>query len=273
VKKDPKFDMSVENLRRIGNPRTSVRACRATLQRNLAGFTAPTLGKNQKMQIESLVEKMMGVAYMPEDLTGQYHRLYLLNQREQIRLFEEEVFLNSGDIRLREPKAVNWTDGSGVFVNNYQNFLIFVNYKDQLKICSMEDSTDIRTVILRLKRAVESMEEALKSLTKRGFTTKDGKFVHSQDGIYGDGFDLSFIVEYPGFEKEGEKTLKSMGIKCGLNVQKYGRKDGMYEIRVSQRPDDTVMAILKRGVLGVDALGHEEENLKKKHNIKPQHAL
>jgi len=269
VKKEPKFEMSVENLRRIGNPKTGVRACRASLQRNLAGFTAPTLGKNQKLQIESLVEKFMGVAYMPEDLTGQYHRLYLMNQREQIRLFEEEVFLNSGDIRLREPKAATWTDGSGVFINNYNNFLIFVNYKDQLKISSVENGTDVRTVLLRLKRAMESMEEALKSLTKRGFTTKDGKFVHSQEGIYGDGFDFSFIVEYPGFQAEGDKTLKSMGIKCGLNVQKYGRRDGLYEVRVSQRPDDSVMSIIKRGVMGIDMLGMEEENLKKKHNIKP----
>ena len=28
------------------------------------------LGKNQKLAIEALVKKIMGVAYMPEDLTG-----------------------------------------------------------------------------------------------------------------------------------------------------------------------------------------------------------
>jgi len=268
VKKEPSFELSIDNLRRMSNPKSTIRACRASLQRNLAGFTAPTLGRNQKVQIESLVQKMMGVAYMPEDLTGQYHKLYTMNQREQIKFFEEDVFLNSGDIRLREPKAVNWAEGSGVFVNNYNNFLMYVNYKDQLSITSVEQSTDVRSILLRLKRAVESMEEALKSLTKRGFATKDGKFSHTQQGIYGDGFDLSFVVEYPGFEKEGDKALKSKGIKLGLTVQKYGRKDGMYEVRVSQRAEDTVWTIIKRGIQGIDALGEEEENLKKKHNIK-----
>ena len=33
---------------------------------------------------------------------------------------------------------------------------------------------------------------------------------------------FSFVVEYPGFAKEGDKTLKSLGIKNGLRVQKYG---------------------------------------------------
>merc|ERR1719300_2142238 len=75
IKKEPCFDLSTEHIRRMINPRTPVKACRATLQRNLAAYTAQTLGKGQKMQIEGVVQKMMGVAYMPEQLTGQYHRL------------------------------------------------------------------------------------------------------------------------------------------------------------------------------------------------------
>jgi hypothetical protein len=33
---------------------------------------------------------------------------------------------------------------------------------------------------------------------------------------------LSFLVEFPGFAKEGENLLKSAGIKEGLTVTKYG---------------------------------------------------
>ena len=32
----------------------------------------------------------------------------------------------------------------------------------------------------------------------------------------------SFIVEFPGFAKEGEQLLKSVAIKEGLTVVKYG---------------------------------------------------
>jgi len=268
TKKDPTFEVSVETIRRLINPAaSSVRGIRATLQRNLAAFAAQNLTRNQKLQIESLVEKMMGVAYMPEGITGQYHRMYTLNQREQTRFFDQDVFLNSGDIRLRDPGTVKWAEGSGVFVNNYSNLLMFVNYKDALRITSAESGTDIRSVLLRLRKSATCIEEAVKSLSKKGFLSKDNKFVHSEVGVFGHGFDLSFIADYPGYAKEGDKILKSTGIKYGLTVQKYGRKDGLYEVRVSQRAEDDILKIVKRGISGIDALGKEEEKLKKKHNI------
>ncbi len=33
---------------------------------------------------------------------------------------------------------------------------------------------------------------------------------------------FSFMVEFPGFAKEGESVLKSSAIKEGLTVTKYG---------------------------------------------------
>ncbi|XP_023344471.1 arginine kinase [Eurytemora carolleeae] len=267
-RKEPGFDIDQEQLRRMINPRCSgIKSCRATLQRNLAGYTAPNLSKNQKLQIENLVKKMTGVAFMPEDLTGVYYGLYNMNQREQIKLFQENYFASSGDIRLREPGAVKWSESSGVFVNNYKNFQIWVNWRDQLRVSSFQDGGDLRSVLLRLKRAVESMEEALKSLTKRGFLTKDGGFVHSEPGIHSSGFDLSFYVDYPGFAKEGDKALKMLCLKYGLLVKKYGLRDGGYEIGVTQRPEDSLWNIIRRGLAGLDALAQEEENLKKKFNM------
>ena len=47
----------------------------------------------------------------------------------------------------------------------------------------------------------------------------------------------------------------------------YSRKDGLYEVRVSQRAEDDILKIVKRGISGIDALGKDEEKLKKKHNI------
>jgi len=67
--REPCFDISTDQIRRMLNPRTAVRSCRATLHRNLAGFTAQTLGKGQKTKIEGLVQRMMGVGQMSEDLT------------------------------------------------------------------------------------------------------------------------------------------------------------------------------------------------------------
>jgi len=187
-----------------------------------------------------------------------------MNQREQLRLFDEEVFYNSGDVRLREPGAEKWGIGSGVFVNNYQNMMIFVNHKEQLKITCLDQGSDIRTILLRLKKAVEGIEEAIQSISKKTFATKDGKFLFSESPVLTQGFELSFIVDYMGWASKGEKSLKSTGIKNGLTVKKYGRRDGCFEICVSQRAEDDIVNVIKRGIIGIDVLSQEDKNLKQK---------
>ena len=85
--KNPLFDLLPATIRRLSNPKAPVKCCVASLQRNLAGYGLnggkklemiimtqhlyiSDISKNQKIQLENLMKKVMGVAYMPEDLTG-----------------------------------------------------------------------------------------------------------------------------------------------------------------------------------------------------------
>ena len=70
---------------------------------------------------------------------------------------------------------------SGVFVNNYENFLVWVNAReDQLKLVSVAQGQDIKYVLLRLQRAVTKVEEAVKSCQEKGFTADQRGFAHNQ---------------------------------------------------------------------------------------------
>ena len=72
-------------------------------------------------------------------------------------------------------------DTSGVFVNNYENFLVWVNAReDQLKLVSVAQGQDIKYVLLRLQRAVTKVEEAVKSCQEKGFTADQRGFAHNQ---------------------------------------------------------------------------------------------
>ena len=51
---------------------------------------------------------------------------------------------------------------SGVFINNYSNFVLFVNLEDQLRLVSVAKGQDLKYVLLRLQKAVARIEEALK---------------------------------------------------------------------------------------------------------------
>ena len=66
-------------------------------------------------------------------------------------------------------------------MNNYENFLVWVNAReDQLKLVSVAQGQDIKYVLLRLQRAVTKVEEAVKSCQEKGFTADQRGFAHNQ---------------------------------------------------------------------------------------------
>ena len=166
LSKNPVFDLTPDAIRKnLKNPKRGapVRWCSATVHRNLTGFgQSGDIPKDQKIKLENLMKKVMGVAYMPEDLTGKYTSLSTMNQREQVKFLENELFAMSGDSWMKEPGAVEWTQGKGVFINNYSNFILWVGLDDQIRMVSLAKGTDLKYVLLRLQKALSRIEEALK---------------------------------------------------------------------------------------------------------------
>merc|ERR1712241_209691 len=81
------FGLNPTKIRRLVNPKAPVKCCRVTLHRNIGGYgNSADIPKSQRIQIETLMKKVMGVAYMPEELTGMYQNIYNLNQRRRINL-------------------------------------------------------------------------------------------------------------------------------------------------------------------------------------------
>merc|ERR1711937_678213 len=115
--------------------------------------------------------------------------------------FSNDIFTLTGDAWMKEPGSVEWADGKGVFINNYSNFVLFVNLEDQLRLVSVAKGQDLKYVLLRLQKAVARIEEALKmvfsskSCQQRGFTTKDGQFQHSRREVYGTGFEVVITMD------------------------------------------------------------------------------
>ena len=191
VSKTPQFNLTADEIRKnLKNPTRGapVRWCSATLHRNLTGFgKSGEMLKEEKVKLENLVKKVMGVAYMPEDLTGKYTSLSTMNQREQTQFLESDIFSMSGDSWMKEPGSMEWSTGKGVFINNYSNFILWVrasslakndhkilwSFKvgldDQLRFVSLAKGTDLKYVLLRLQKAVSRIEEALKVMLAKVF--------------------------------------------------------------------------------------------------------
>jgi len=272
--KNPLFDLLPTAIRKLTNPKATVKCSVASLQRNLAGF-GPNgdISKNQKLQLENLMKKVMGVAYMPEDLTGKFTSLSKLNQREQSKFFSTDLFSLTGDAWMKEPGSVEWTDGKGVFVNNYSNFVLYVNLEDQLRLVSVAKGQDLKYVLLRLQKAVARIEEALKmvfstkSCQQRGFTTGNGGFAHSRREVYGTGFETTFTMELVGFERAGREEIEKARRELNLKIEKNG-KPNTFTVVLNQAPEDTEQDIVRKSVEAVDALGRMDAEIQSRLGIK-----
>merc|ERR1719153_773804 len=266
--KTPMFDMLPAAIRRLSNPKAPIKWCTASLQRNLSGFGLNgDMSKNQKLQLENLMKKVMGVAYMPEDLTGKFTSLSSLNQREQWKLLDKDLFSISGDSWMKEPGSIQWSEGQGVFVNNYSNFILWVNLEDQLRLVSVAKGQDLKYVLLRLQKAVARIEEALKSCHQRGFTTANGGFLHTRRGVYGTGFETSFTMELVGLEKAGREEIEKASRELSVKIEKNG-KPNIFNVVVNQVPEDTEEDIVKKSVAAVDVLGRMDAEIQSRLGIK-----
>merc|ERR1711974_85892 len=158
-----------------------------------------------------------------------------LSGREQGKLLSSDVFKLTFDDWMATPGAKKWSEGQGVFVNNYSNFLLWVNLEDQLRMVSVSKGQDLKYVLLRLQKAVARIEEALKminsfkSCQQRGFATRDGKFVHSRREVYGTGLEVVVTMELLGFAKAGMKEIVK---KTVVAVDSLGRMDAELQSRL-----------------------------------------
>eukprot|EP00092_Neocalanus_flemingeri_P014114 GFUD01015223.1.p1 GENE.GFUD01015223.1~~GFUD01015223.1.p1 ORF type:complete len:513 (+),score=144.46 GFUD01015223.1:59-1597(+) len=273
--KNPLFNLLPLAIRRLSNPRAPVKCCTASLFRNLAGF-GPNgdISKNQKLQLENLMKKVMGVAYMPEDLTGKFTSLSSLNQREQTKFFDTTLMDLTGDSYMKEPNSVKDTEGKGVFVNNYSNFVLWVNCEDQLRLVSVAKGQDLKYVLLRLQKAVARIEEALKmvfstkSCQQRGFTTANGGFSHSRREVYGTGFETTFTMELLGFGRAGRDEMEKASRELNIKMEKNRNGVNTFTVVLRQGPDDTEQEIVTKSVEAVDTLGKMDKELQSRLGVK-----
>ena len=109
-----------------------------------------------------------------------------------------------------------------MFVNNYENFLVWVNKDDQLKLVSTAQGQDLKYVLLRLQKAVIKIEEAIKSCQDKGFTSDCNGFSHSQVGVNGTGLEVRFSLQLPGFRQAGRAELDKSKADLNLTIVPSG---------------------------------------------------
>eukprot|EP01084_Bolivina_argentea_P054115 99256_1 len=85
-----------------------------------------------------------------------------MDESTRKQLLEDHFLFKKGDLFLDSAGINNyWPNGRGIFFNNNKTFLVWINEEDQLRIISMEQGANVKSVFNRLEKAVGAINNKL----------------------------------------------------------------------------------------------------------------
>jgi len=159
-------DMDVDKIEEAlgAGTQSKIISTRIRCARNLNFFPLNPGGtKETRLQIADLMEKVF--ATFEGDLAGKFHRHTDMTAEETKDLVDKH-FLFRGKDKMQAASGyhADWPHGRGIFVSHDEQFLVWCNEGDHLRIISMEKGGDVKSVFGRLGRAVAAMEAGVKAV-------------------------------------------------------------------------------------------------------------
>jgi protein-arginine kinase len=152
--------------------RSKIISTRIRCARNLAKFPLnPASSEDTRLQVAALMEKVFAAISSssdPEeaDLGGTFYRHTTMTPEETKQLVDDH-FLFRGRDKMQAASGYHqfWPVGRGIFCSKDKKFLLWVNEGDHLRIISMEQGGDVKSVFSRLHRGAKAIEKYLKQET------------------------------------------------------------------------------------------------------------
>jgi len=258
--KNPTFDLPPTRIRRLVNPKAPIEYCSATIYRNIAGFgSGQNATTSHKIQVENIMKKVLGVNLMPEELAGEYRSFDSLTQPHLEKLFEKEIFLLAGH---QDGGSLQFESGAGVYVNNYENFLVWVNKADHLQLVSAARGRDIKYVLLRLQKVIAKIEESLKSSQGKAFSFDQDGFVQQQrEAGDGSGLDICFTLQLPGLSQLSRDEINQTLAESNMFLVSQTPSQAQFTVSLEKSPAYEECDIVSKSVEMVDNIWRKDQEL------------
>lgn len=132
--------------------------------RSIRGLPLPPgTNRAQRRKVEKLLRNAL--TRMAGSMAGKYYPLGGMTAEEEQQLIDDHFLFQKPSPRnvlANCGAARDWPDGRGIFHNAEKNFLVWVNEEDHMRVISMEQGGNIKSVFARWSNAVGAVEEALK---------------------------------------------------------------------------------------------------------------
>ena len=215
-------DMNVDQLKgNISEPEKII-STRIRVARNITGFNlAPGQNsKDEKLAIEALMLKVFDK--LEGDLKGHYYSLLKITEEERQELIREHLLFKGND-KMQADSGYHrwWPHGRGIYLNESRTFAMWLNEGDHIRVISIQQGGDVRSVFTTLVKAVNTIEKLLKEIDGRSFQTTDhlGMITCCPTNL-GTGLRGGVLIQLTKLQlKMGEEGLKAWANSNHLQVR------------------------------------------------------
>jgi len=240
----------------------------------------PCTNFEERRELERVIVK--GLLSMTGDLKGDYYPLHGSRsyaakpggmsdeKEEQLRsngnLFQEPdstLLLSSGCGR-------HWPDARGIFHNDAQNFFVWVNEEDQMRIVSMQKGAAVREIFCRFAAATEAIQKVLKAEGYDFMHNDHLGWVLTCPSNLGTGLRAGAMVKVPKFSER--KDFKEVLGRMGLQARGCGGVDsasvgGTWDISNADRLGKSETQLVNIFIEGVAQIIRWEQALEEGKNV------
>merc|ERR1712193_7695 len=240
----------------------------------------PCCSFEERRELERVIVK--GLMGLEGDLKGDYFPLHgnrsYAAKPTGMSLEKEEELRSNGNL-FQEPDSTlllssgcgrHWPDARGIFHNEAQNFFVWVNEEDQMRIVSMQKGASVVEIFNRFSAATEGIQKVLK---KEGYD-----FMHNDHlgwvltcpSNLGTGLRAGAMVKVPHVSGRADfkQTLAKMGLQArgtaGVDSASTG---GTWDISNADRLGKSETQLVNIFIEGVAQIIQWEQKLEAGENI------
>ncbi|XP_055375126.1 arginine kinase [Condylostylus longicornis] len=122
---------------------------------------SPILKQEEFLEIEDKVKK--ACEQLKGDLSGNYRTLKEIDLVTQEQMIKNHILYKKGNEYLSAAGCYRyWPTGRGIYTNEKENFIVWVNEQDHMRIISMSKGGNLGEVYNRLVDGVQTIENSIK---------------------------------------------------------------------------------------------------------------
>ncbi|KAG1957065.1 creatine kinase S-type, mitochondrial isoform X2 [Pimephales promelas] len=196
-----------------------VLSSRVRTGRSIRGLSLPpACTRAERREVERVV--VQALSGLKEDLAGKYYSLTEMTEQEQQQLIDEHFLFDKpvSPLLTSAGMARDWPDARGIWHNNENTFLIWINEEDHSRVISMEKGGNMRRVFERFCRGLKEVERLIQERGWEFMWNEHLGYILTCPSNLGTGLRAGVHVRLPLLSKD----LRFNKILDNLRLQKRG---------------------------------------------------